>query len=73
MSKSSLLKHATPRRGNLNSELLNFNFGLFRQLNVGFLYIYLKHGHSNDRYFRNYRYCGFWIAKIIKKAIFLTL
>jgi hypothetical protein len=42
MSKSSLLKHATPRRGNLNSELAqNLSISsLFRQLNVG-LYINL--------------------------------
>jgi hypothetical protein len=48
MSKSSLLKHATPRRGNLNSELAqNLSISsLFRQLNVGFFYInFNKHGH----------------------------
>jgi hypothetical protein len=41
MSKSSLLKHATPRRGNLNSELAQNLSSLFRQLNVVFLYINL--------------------------------
>jgi hypothetical protein len=64
-----------PRLENLNSELAqNLSISsLFRQLNVGFfLYInFNKHGHNNDRYFRNYRYCsGFGIAKIIEKQYF---
>jgi hypothetical protein len=59
--------------GNLNSELAqNLSISsLFRQLNVFFLYInFNKHGHNNDRYFRNYRYCRGFESLKIEKAIF---
>ncbi|WP_410504286.1 Rpn family recombination-promoting nuclease/putative transposase [Flavobacterium sp. HJJ] len=61
MSESSLLEHATLRRGNLNSELAqNLSFRVYTTSNVGFFYILIfnKHGHHNNNYFRNYRYCA---------------
>jgi hypothetical protein len=55
----------------LNNELAQLVFSsLFNPSNVGFYINFNKHGqHSNDHYFRNYRYCGgFCIAKLIEKS-----